>query len=90
MCGDVAYARACVYQDLSHQGVLVLSEFAGAAQTLGAGCVRVNPYNIEELSRGISDAISMGEAQRSELMTYASQYVAKFTSQVCELPPPSP
>ena len=29
-------------------GVLVLSEFAGAGQALGAGCVRVNPYNTEE------------------------------------------
>ena len=28
--------------------MLVLSEFAGAAQALGAGCVRVNPYNTEE------------------------------------------
>ena len=67
-------------QEANH-GVLVLSEFAGAAQTLGAGCVRVNPYNIEELARGISDAIAMGEEQRVELSTYASQYVNKFTAQ---------
>ena len=65
----------------SSSGVLVLSEFAGAAQTLGAGCVRVNPYNIEELAGGIEDAISMAREQKAELMSYASQYVNKFTAQ---------
>ena len=69
-------------------GVLVLSEFTGAAQALGAGCIRVNPYNIEELARGIGDAIAMPPHQRAELHKYASQYVAKFTSQVCPLAPP--
>ena len=28
--------------------VLILSEFTGAFQSLGAGAVRVNPWNIEE------------------------------------------
>ena len=46
------------------KGVLVLSEFAGAAQALGAGCVRVNPYNTEELARGMHTALSMEHEQR--------------------------
>ena len=61
--------------------VLVLSEFAGAAQTLGAGCVRVNPFDVEEVARGIADAISMAEEQRADLHAYASQYIDKYTSQ---------
>ena len=28
--------------------MLILSEFTGAFQSLGAGAVRVNPWNIEE------------------------------------------
>ena len=72
---------ACQEGKEGHQGVLVLSEFAGAAQTLGAGCVRVNPYNIDDLADGLSNAIAMKEEQRDELMQYAIQYVAKFTSQ---------
>ena len=45
------------------KGVLVLSEFAGAAQALGAGCVRVNPYNTEEVARGMHAALSMAAEQ---------------------------
>ena len=66
---------------LTRRGVLVLSEFAGAAQTLGAGCVRVNPYNVEELARGLAEAISMGEEQRAQLHAYGQGYIDKYTSQ---------
>lgn len=38
------------------KGVLVMSEFAGAAQALGAGCIRVNPYDIHDVARGIYEA----------------------------------
>eukprot|EP00962_Isochrysis_galbana_P016668 scaffold4775_cov73-Isochrysis_galbana.AAC.1 len=31
------------------KGALVLSEFAGAAQALGAGALLVNPYNVAEV-----------------------------------------
>lgn len=65
----------------NEKGVLVLSEFAGAAQALGAGCVRVNPYNTEEVSRGMDEALSMPSEQRTELHTYALKYVEKYTAQ---------
>ena len=32
-------------------GVLVLSEFAGAAQSLGAGAILVNPWNIADVAQ---------------------------------------
>ena len=77
----VSYEYVACQEGGGDPGVLVLSEFAGAAQTLGAGCVRVNPYNIDELARGIYEAISMPAEQRRELHAYASQYIAKYTSQ---------
>jgi len=47
----VAYEYVACQQ--ANKGVLVLSEFAGAAQALGAGCIRVNPYDTRELARGL-------------------------------------
>ncbi|NTU80881.1 MAG: trehalose-6-phosphate synthase [Chloroflexales bacterium] len=41
---------------LDQQGVLILSEFAGAAAQLGAHALTVNPYDID----GVADAISEG------------------------------
>lgn len=32
-------------------GVLVLSEFAGAAQSLGAGAILVNPWNVTDMAQ---------------------------------------
>ncbi len=32
-------------------GVLILSEFAGAAQSLGAGSILVNPWNISDMAQ---------------------------------------
>ena len=44
-----------------HAGVLVLSEFAGAAQSLGAGAILVNPWNITDMAAAIQDALTMSE-----------------------------
>jgi len=40
-------------------GVLVLSEFAGAAQSLGAGAILVNPWNITDLATAIEHSLTM-------------------------------
>ena len=50
-------------------------------QALGAGCLRVNPYDTQELAETIHVALSMGDERRAELHTYASAYVRKFTAQ---------
>lgn len=47
---------------LHSAGVLVLSEFAGAAQSLGAGAILINPWNIKELADAIRDAVNMEPA----------------------------
>lgn len=45
-------------------GVLVLSEFAGAAQSLGAGSIRINPWNLDQTADSIFRALTMSKAQR--------------------------
>ena len=46
-----------------HNGVLILSEFTGAAQNL-PGAVLVNPWNIEEVSDAIYQSLEMPELER--------------------------
>lgn len=58
----VSYEYICCQAD--NHGVLVLSEFAGAAQSLN-GSIIVNPWNTEELATGIFDALTMTDAQRA-------------------------
>ena len=50
----------------SNAGVLVLSEFAGAAQSLGAGAILVNPWNVRDMAAAIEDALTMSEQERRE------------------------
>ena len=45
-------------------GVLVLSEFAGAAQSLGAGAILVNPWNVTDMAAAIEDALTMSDQAR--------------------------
>ncbi|KAL2911543.1 Trehalose-6-P synthase/phosphatase complex synthase subunit [Polyrhizophydium stewartii] len=69
-----------VSQKNSH-GVLILSEFAGAAQSLN-GSIIVNPWNTEDLAEGIFDAVTMPEdvrkANHQKLYRYVNKYTAAF------------
>lgn len=51
----------------SGDGVLVLSEFAGAAAEMGEALL-VNPYDEESLSQTIIRALSLGETEKRERM----------------------
>ena len=44
--------------------VLILSEFTGAFQSLGAGAVRVNPWNIEETAEAIYVAVEDADEKK--------------------------
>lgn len=46
-----------------HHGALILSEFTGAAQNL-PGAILCNPWNIEEVSNAIFDALEMSDVER--------------------------
>lgn len=51
------------YVASSDDGVLILSEFAGASEELKEA-IQVNPYNIREVAQGIKEALSMQEDER--------------------------
>lgn len=51
-------------QDAEDPGVLVLSEFAGAAAELGDCALIVNPYDIEGVSRAMARALNMPREER--------------------------
>lgn len=59
-------------------GALVLSEFAGAAQSLN-GSITVNPWNTEELAGALSDAVTMSPEQRKVNYEKLNRYVSKYT-----------
>ncbi|OMH82072.1 Alpha,alpha-trehalose-phosphate synthase [UDP-forming] A [Zancudomyces culisetae] len=60
-------------------GVLMLSEFAGAAQSLN-GSLIVNPWNIAEVGNALHEALSMDPERRKSNYKTLSRYVNKFTA----------
>jgi len=74
----VSYEYICTQQQ--RHGVMILSEFAGAAQSLN-GSIIVNPWNTEELAQAIDDALTMSEEQRAINQVKLYKYVTRYTSQ---------
>jgi trehalose 6-phosphate synthase len=62
-----------------NHGVMILSEFTGAAQSLNGSLV-VNPWNTEELANVIHDAVTMSPEQREANYRKLERYVFKYTS----------
>nr|QTM07291.1 TPS3 [Paeonia ostii] len=65
----------------SKKGVLILSEFAGAAQSLGAGAILVNPWNITEVANSIGYALNMPPDEREKRHWHNFMHVTTHTSQ---------
>lgn len=78
----VSYEFVACHKENNPPGVLILSEFAGAAQSLGAGAIRVNPWNLQETAQAIYDALEMTAEDRMALHSYAYRYVTEHTSQL--------
>ena len=53
-----------------NSGVLVLSEFAGAAAELRSGALLVNPYDSVAVAEAISRAITMDESTKQRRLRY--------------------
>jgi len=68
------YCTACI-EDI---GVLILSEFAGAASQLGSGSILVNPYNIEEVADAIFTAYYMNVDEQKKKMNMMRRNIMKF------------
>lgn len=61
-------AKEYVASQIQDDGVLILSEFAGAAEELTEALL-VNPYNIEEIAARIKQALEMSGPERSARMS---------------------
>jgi trehalose 6-phosphate synthase/phosphatase len=81
------YCASCI-DDI---GVLILSEFAGAASRLDVGAVLVNPYNLEEVADAIYHAYYMdideqknrmrklrGEIRKNDVFRWVDQFIRSF------------
>jgi trehalose 6-phosphate synthase/phosphatase len=62
------------------QGVLVLSEFAGAADHLEDGALLVNPYDTQTLADAMHTALSMPLSRRQALHKNAYEHVTTSTA----------
>jgi trehalose 6-phosphate synthase len=71
----VAKEFVCARDDL--RGVLVLSQFAGAARQLGAALL-VNPYAVDESAKVLAQALCMSDAEQSARMRLMRHVVEKF------------
>ncbi|KAK9830458.1 hypothetical protein WJX72_011880 [[Myrmecia] bisecta] len=75
----VSYEYVACQSD--NAGVLILSEFAGAAQSLGAGAILVNPWNITDMAAAIEDALTMSDQERRERHRQNYMHITIHTSQ---------
>ncbi len=62
---------------VDEDGVLVLSEFAGAAEQLERGAIVVNPYDISQTAQALYRAITMPGDERRQRMRRIRQVVAE-------------
>ena len=62
-------------------GSLILSEFAGSAQSLN-GSLIVNPWNIDDMARAMQRALTMEDWEREERFEQMNGYVQNNTRYV--------
>jgi trehalose 6-phosphate synthase len=58
-------------------GVLVLSQFTGAARELAEALV-VNPYDLDEASSALATALKMSHAEQRDRMRFMRSFLAEF------------
>jgi trehalose 6-phosphate synthase/phosphatase len=70
-------AKEFVASRVDENGVLVLSELAGAAAEMGEAMI-VNPYDIDAVARALADALEMPRANRRKRMRALRERVSRF------------
>jgi trehalose 6-phosphate synthase len=70
-------AKEYCASNIEQSGVVILSEFAGAAPQMKKGAILVNPYNIEEVSAAIFDAWKMDLRERRSRMRKLQKLIRK-------------
>ena len=73
-------------QEARH-GVLVLSEFAGAAPFMRSGGILFNPSSAEGLANALYKALTMGAEERDRYYERLREFVTTHTRQVYSAPP---
>jgi len=63
--------------NVDNDGVLILSEFAGAASQLQNGAILVNPFHITEVAEAIYSACTMPISERKRRMKKLRQFIRK-------------
>lgn len=59
------------------KGVLILSEFAGAALQLARGAVLVNPYDVDAVAGAVRRAFFMDDREKKERMRFLRKSIAR-------------
>ncbi len=67
-------AKEFISSQVDKKGVLILSEFAGAADEL-EGALLINPYDVEDFAEQILKALKMSDKEKSERMESLRQQV---------------
>ncbi|EDK44982.1 alpha,alpha-trehalose-phosphate synthase [Lodderomyces elongisporus NRRL YB-4239] len=73
----VSYEYIACQED--RKGSLILSEFAGAAQSLN-GAIIVNPWNTEDLCDAIKESLTLPSEKREFNFKKMFSYISKYTS----------
>ncbi len=70
-------AKEFCVTNVDNNGVLILSEFAGAASQLQNGAILVNPFHIQEVAAAIYQACTMAITERKRHMKRLRQIIRK-------------
>ncbi|KAI8869295.1 hypothetical protein GQ42DRAFT_109459, partial [Ramicandelaber brevisporus] len=62
-------------------GPLIMSEFAGTYGTIGAGAIRVNPWDRRQVARAINTALTMTQHEKQVRWTELYRHVCTNTAQ---------
>lgn len=65
-------------QSKKHQGILILSEMAGAASELAEGII-VNPYDIENIVQGLLQAVEMPQEDKQRRNQLMQERLRRYT-----------
>lgn len=71
----------CFSPDVCIQNLHFVLQFAGAAQSLGAGAILVNPWNITEVAASIGQALNMSPEEREKRHRHNFHHVKTHTAQ---------
>lgn len=67
--------------EVAYFSLFSLFQFAGAAQSLGAGALLVNPWNITEVANSIFIALTMNPEEREKRHRHNFAHVTTHTAQ---------